>query len=361
MQELLVTVGTDKGLFLLWSDTDRLDWRLEGPLLKGWKIHAVLLDHRSDPVLYATAGSGIYGPGIQVSRDLGKTWRELEHPPQYPEDVPHQVNAIWCLTPGAAGEPGTLYAGVDPAGLFVSRDGGNHWEEMPGLSRHPSREEWVGGLGGLCCHSVLVDPENPSRLWVGISAVGVFRSEDGGRTWTIRNEGLEKVIESKSHPEIGVCVHRLLLDPKRPDRLFQQNHRGVFRSTDGGDTWSRIENGLPHRFGFPMVLNPLDPSHLFIVPQESDEARIIPDGQLTVYRSKNAGESWHPLRRGLPKQSFAGVLRHAMGVDGLQPCGLYFGTTGGQLLHSRDNGDQWRTFDYHLPRINTVTAYVVKR
>ncbi len=359
MKHSLLTVGTEKGLFLFWSDTKREQWRMEGPCLKGWMVQDVLLDCRSRPTLFAPVSSFIYGSGIHVSEDFGVTWREIENPPQYPESSSHKVEAIWTLTPGPVDEPDVLYAGVDEAGLFISRDRGDHWENLPGLSEHPTREEWMGGKGGLCCHSVLADPTNPKRIWVGISAVGVFRTDDGGENWITQNDGLEIVIPGKNHPDIGTCVHRLVLDPTDPKRLFQQNHRGVFRSIDAGDTWQRIETGLPHKFGFPMSLDPNSPETLYLIPQESDEFRLIPGGELTVYRSTDRGDSWHPSGNGLPKDSFAGVLRQAMTVD--SEGGVFFGTTGGQLFFSTDRGDHWQELPQRLPRINSVSIQNVER
>ncbi len=356
MKTVLLSVSTEKGLFLFTSDENRQDWKIEGPLLKGWSVSDTLLDTRQSATLFAAVSSAFYGSGLHVSDNLGKSWREIETPPQYPEGSEHEVTAIWTVVPGPSNQPKTLYAGVDPAGLFVSRDHGEHWELLPGLSGHPSRGEWMGGKGGLCCHSVLVDPKNPDRLWTGISAVGVFRSEDGGQSWSTRNDGLEIVVPGEHHKEIGTCVHRLVLDPTNPDRLYQQNHRGVFRSQDGGDSWQRIETGLTHTFGFPMVLNPDNPETLFIIPQESDEYRLIPDGVLKVYRSEDAGNSWSPLNEGLPGNSYTGVMRQAMAIDGHKSCGVYFGTVGGQVHYSTNNGNQWQTLPHQLPRINAVSV-----
>ncbi|QPJ63622.1 MAG: exo-alpha-sialidase [Candidatus Nitronauta litoralis] len=358
MKDVFLSVSTEKGLFLFSSDLERNNWEMRGPLLKGWSVSDTLFDFRKKPRIYAAVNSPFYGPGIHLSEDLGDSWREIKNPPQYPQDSPYEIESIWTIVPGTRDQPDTFYTGVDPAGIFVSHDCGEHWELLDGLSGHPSREEWMGGKGGLCCHSVLVDPQNPARLWAGISAVGVFRSDDDGKTWSTKNEGLEIVIEGKTHKEIGSCVHRLILDPTNSEKLYQQNHRGVFRSNDAGDTWQRIESGLPHKFGFPMVINPNDPGTLFIVPQESDEYRVIPDGNLRVYRSVDSGDTWQALTNGLPQQSFTGVLRQAMTVDGLDRCGVYFGTISGQVHYSTNNGDQWQTLPCQLPRINAVSVFI---
>ncbi len=333
---------------------------MQGPLLKGWSVSDTLFDCRDKPVFFAAVNSPFYGPGLQVSKDLGDTWRAIESLPQYPKESPYEVESIWTIVSGTEDQPDIYYAGVDPAGVFVSRDRGEHWELIPGLSDHPSREEWIGGKGGLCCHSVLVSPDNPARLWAGISAVGVFRSDDSGHSWSTKNEGLEKVIEGKTHKEIGSCVHRLILDPTDPNKLYQQNHRGVFRSNNAGDTWQRIGTGLPHKFGFPMVINPREPDTLFIVPQESDEYRLVPDGNLRVFRSRDSGNNWEPLSEGLPDKSYTGVLRQAMAVDGFSDCGVYFGTIGGQIHFSTNNGDRWQTLPCQLPRINAVSVFTAE-
>lgn len=352
----LVMVGTEKGAFFFHGDAAGERWEVEGPIMKGWKVFEVALDRRGDPTLYAAVGSWVYGPNIQVSRDLGKTWAQVEHGPKYAKDSPLKLNNIWTVVPGAASEPQVLYAGVEQAGLFVTRDGGVRWEEVTGISQHETRADWVPGAGGLCCHSICVHPLNPQRVWVGISAVGVLRTDDGGVTWQVCNDGLTIVVEGKEHKKVGSCVHRLVLDPTNPDRLFQQNHKGVFRSTNGGDTWERIENGLEGWFGFPMVMHPHDPATLFIIPEESDEFRMPKDGQLKVFRSTDRGDSWTPLTKGLPGHFYAGVMRQALAMDDTPEGGIYFGASGGQVFASVDNGDHWRRLPATLPRILSVNA-----
>ena len=360
MARVLVMVGTVKGAFFFFSNEARQDWTIEGPLLKGWEVSNLTLDRRRAPTVYAGVGHYVYGPTIQVSHDFGRNWIQQEHGPRYGEGSGHKLNRIWCVVPGHASEPEVLYAGVDEAGLFVSRDGGVHWREVEGLSRHPTRGEWGPGAGGLCCHTVLVDPSDKDRIWVGISAVGVFRTDDGGATWKVRNEGLPVAAESKEFDNIGSCVHRMVQSPDDPQVLYQQNHQGVFRSTDSADSWQPIQVGLPSTFGFPMVMHPGDSKTLYTLPLESDEYRFFIEGKPTVYRTRDGGESWHPLRHGMPRgHSYVGVLRHALAADGLAQCGIYFGTSGGQIYYSRDAGESWQTMPAQLPRIQSVTAAVV--
>ena len=336
MPKTLVMVATEKGAFFIRSDEKRTAWTVSRPALKGWKVNNLLLDTRGAPVLYAAVGHFVYGPTVQVSRDLGATWEQQEHGPRFGEDNTSTLKNIWCIVAGPVDEPDVLYAGTDDAGLFISRDHGATWTELTGISQHPTRSEWMGGAGGLCLHSILLDKDNPKRIWVGISAVGVLRSEDGGETFQAANTGMPIVIEGKEFKNIGSCVHSMVQDPARPNRIFQQNHQGVLRTADGGDHWERIETGLTSKFGFPMVMDPHDTNRLYIVPQEADEYRIFQDGQPTVYRTTNAGDSWDPLRKGLPENCYSGVLRHAMAVDNHASAGVYFGTSGGQVFYSID-------------------------
>ena len=364
MARVLVMAGTRKGAFFLWSDEARRDWQIEGPLIKGWEVSSLALDRRGDQAVYAGVGHFVYGPTIQVSRDFGRTWKQIEHGPRYAQDSDVKLNRIWTVVPGHASEPGVLYAGVDEAGLFVSRDGGVHWREVETLSQHPTRSEWAPGAGGLCCHTVLVDPADKDRLWLGLSAVGVFRTEDGGATWEVKNEGLPIAAESEEYDNVGSCVHRLVLSPDEPGVLYQQNHMGVFRSSDAGDSWQAIHDGLPSEFGFPLVIHPGDSKTLYVMPLESSEYRFFIDGKPVVYRSRDRGESWQPLAAGLPGgHSYVGVLRHGLAADGLGDgaggCGIYFGTSGGQVFYSRDDGDSWHAMPVQLPRILSLAAAVV--
>jgi photosystem II stability/assembly factor-like uncharacterized protein len=362
MNKTLVLVGTRKGAFFLWSDAARREWRIEGPILKGWEVQDLTLDtRRGRPELFAAVGHFVYGATVQHSLDFGRSWTQIEYGPEYPDGAGSQLKRIWCIEPGHPSEPEVLWAGVDEAGLFVSEDGGESWREVPALRQHSTREGWMPGLGGLCCHTVCIDPGDPRRMWLGISAVGVFRTTDRGESWQVANEGLPIVSPAKDFRDIGSCIHRIVVSPDEPGVLYQQNHRGVFRSRDGADSWQRIEAGLPATFGFPIVLDPRRSRTLYVLPQESDEYRFFPDGQLAVYRSQDGGDSWHALTHGFPAgPAYTGVLRNAMAVDGREACGIYFGTTGGQLFYSRDGGEAWHTMPCLLPRITSVTAVTVE-
>lgn len=358
MPRVSLLAGTRKGAFVLESDADRDEWTVHGPHLAGWKIADLYYDRPAER-LYAAVGHFVYGSTVQWSDDLGKNWEQAAESPAYPEESDRELNQVWTIVPSPH-DPDTLYAGVDEAGLFVSRDRGDTWSAVSGLNDHGTRDQWFPGKGGLCLHSILVDPDDPDRMWVGISAVGVFRTVDGGDTWTLQNDGLELVDQDLAEGPVGSCVHRVVLDPTDPDRLFQQNHRGVFRSADGADTWERIDEGLPSTFGFPMVVHPSDPGTLYTVPLESDERRMAIDGRPAVYRSSDAGTSWERIVTGLPGRAWVTVLRQAMAVDTLDPAGVYVGTTGGDVYASNDAGDSWTPIDCRLPRIFSLNAVVLE-
>jgi hypothetical protein len=343
-----VIVGTAKGAFVLSPEQDRAHWKIEGPLFKGWKVTAAARDPQGRYLL-GTA-SDVYGPAIQTSEDL-RSWKQIEHGPEYPAGGP-KLKQIWTLVPGT----GRWYAGVDEAGLFASEDG-RGWKPMEGLNHHPTREAWVPGAGGLCAHTLLEDRTNPKRLWCGISAVGVFRSDDGGATWSLRNSGVPAMLEDPVHKDIGRCVHALAQDPKDANTLYRQDHAGMFRTRNGGDTWERIENGLSSRYGFPLALDRRT-RRLYCVPLESDESRMMAKGEIRVYRSADQGASWEPLSEGLPERTYTGVLRSALAADSLEPCGIYLGTTSGTIHVSRNGGESWQTLPCTLPRILCVAALV---
>lgn len=348
--DINLLVGTVKGAFLLSSDSAREDWKVEGPLLKGWKVTAASRGNDGDYLL--GSASFVYGPAVHRSRDL-RDWRQVESSPRYAEDSGFKLEQIWTF--GRAGE--RLLAGVDQAGLFASDDGGETWQLVEGLTDHETRSNWYPGFGGLCAHSVLSDPKDPARLWVGISAVGVFRSEDGGLNWKAKNQGVPAIIEDEKHADIGYCVHALAQDPDDANTIYRQDHKGMFRTRDGGDNWERTENGLPSGFGFPLVIDRRT-KNLFAFPLESDEYRIPVDGNFKVWRSRDGADSWEGLQRGLPAEHFyAGVLRTAMATDDLDPCGVYLGTTSGSLHTSNDGGESWRTLPCTLPRILTLEAF----
>lgn len=359
MATVALLVGTRKGAFVLESDGDRSDWTVRGPSLAGWDVANLTYDDRGDPEVYAAVGHFVYGPTIHRSTDLGDSFEQVPSGPSFPEDDGRELNQVWTVERGRADDPDHLYAGVDEAALFETRDGGDTWTEVAGLTDHSTRDSWFPGKGGLCCHSICRDPTDPDRLWVAISAVGVFRTEDGGESWTLCNDGLAVTAPDEDHDGLGSCVHRLVRDPTDPDRLYQQNHDGVYRTTDGADTWERVDDGLPSSFGFPMGLHPRDPETLYTVPLQSAEQRWVIDGEPAVYRSTDAGDSWERLADGLPTEAWVTVLRHAMAVDDRDPAGVYVGTTGGTIHASRDGGDTWDALDVSLPRINSLTATVV--
>ena len=357
-RKIVLLIGTVKGVFLYHSDERRTEWQLTGPHLGGWEVFSLCGDSRNGRILAGT-GNFMLGPTIRTSRDFGASWEPVKRDPKFPEGSKYELKHIWQIVAGHPAQPGTWFAGVDDAALFVSRDDGSTWSEVDGLTSHPTRPRWVPGFGGLCLHSVLVDPSNDRRLWVGISAVGVLRSEDAGETWTLCNEGLHNVApEFVPDPEMGRCVHKMVLDPRRPGVLYMQFHGGVFKSDNAADSWTRISAGLPHDFGFPMAVT--QRGDVFVVPLLSDENRVVPDGALKVWRSRDEGRSWRAMTSGLPqKEHYVGVLRDAMTADPFSPAGVYLGTTGGELFCSRDDGDSWHKLPAQLPRITTLKTWVV--
>jgi photosystem II stability/assembly factor-like uncharacterized protein len=355
--KVTLLVGTARGAFFFHSDAGRQNWEMTGPHLDGWEIYSLYGDNHRRNRVFAGTSHFVYGPTIRVSDDFGTTWTQVEASPSYSEESGFTLNRIWQIAPGHATQPQTLYAGVDEAGLFASRDGGMTWDEVTGLTQHPTRDEWAPGNGGLCLHTILVDPSNPRRMWVGISAVGVFRTDDGGETWKACNNGLPQLATGVRTQEVGRCVHKIVLDPKDTNTLYCQFHGGVFKSTDAADSWQPIENGLPSNFGFPMGVTAA--GDLFVIPLESDIQRHVKDGRLRVYRSRDGGSSWSEAGQGLPDQPhYVGVLRDALAVDTLDPAGIYFGTSMGEVFYSPDAGESWSCLPAHLPRITSVKAWV---
>ena len=353
---VVLLIGTVKGVFLYHSDESRTNWRLTGPHLGGWEVFSLCGDPRANRVLAGTVHY-MHGPNIRTSTDLGATWEPIKGNPRFAAGTKAELKHIWQIVPGHASQPGTWYAGVDDAALFVSRDDAQTWTELTGLTSHPTRPRWVPGFGGLCLHSILVDPTNARRLWVGISAVGVFRSDDAGGTWKLCNAGLHNVAPGFiKDDDMGRCVHKMVLDPEKPGVLYLQYHGGVFKSEDAAESWTRISAGLPNDFGFPMAATARD---LFVVPLLSDENRVVPDGALKIWRSRDRGRTWRALTSGLPqKDHFVGVLRDALAADSLSPAGVYFGTTAGELFCSKDDGDTWAKLPAQFPRITTLKAWV---
>lgn len=343
-------VGTGKGGFWVSSD-DRRAWKVSGPFFKGWKVTAGV--RLADGRYMAAVASDIYGPALHVSRD-GEDWEQLPNGPAYPDGSDRRLRQVWTLRENR----GVVYAGVQDAGLFTSSDGGESWDAVAGLNEHPSRAAWMPGAGGLCAHALLFDDRDPDRMWCGISAVGVFRTDDGGATWTPRNEGVPAALEDEHHKGIGTCVHALAQDPDDPDRIFRQDHLGMFRSGDGANRWERNERGLDAAFGFPIVIDRTS-KFLFAVPLEADQYRVPPGGALQVFRSTDAGDSWHSASGGLPAaDAYGTVLRGAMAVDNLEPGGVYMGTTAGTLHVSADLGESWTNLPVTLPRILHLSAWV---
>jgi photosystem II stability/assembly factor-like uncharacterized protein len=358
-RKVTVLVGTTRGSFFFTADEDRKKWDMTGPHLDGWEIYSLLgnSDHTNGNRIFAGTSHFVYGPTIRVSNDLGANWTQVEAGPRYSQNSGFKLNRIWQIVPGHPSEPDTLYAGVDEAGLFVSRDGGTTWDEVTGLTQHPTRAEWGPGNGGLCLHTILIDPSNAKRMWVAISAVGVFRTDDGGQTWKVCNKGLPQVETGVRNQEVGRCVHKIVLDPKDSNTLYMQFHGGVFKSTDGADYWEAIESGLPGNFGFPMGIT--GAGDLFVIPLESDIQRHVKDGELQVYRSRNGGSSWESTRNGLPEQpQYVGVLRDALAVDNLEPAGVYFGTSMGEVFFSPDAGESWDRLPGQFPRITMIKTWV---
>ncbi|MBW3628921.1 MAG: glycoside hydrolase [Gemmatimonadetes bacterium] len=355
--QVVVLVGTTKGAFFYHSDENRREWRMTGPHLGGWEVYSLYGDERHPGRVYAGTSHWVYGTTVRVSDDLGEGWREVVGSPKYPEGSGFELKRIWQIVPGAPSEPGTLLAGVEEAGLFISRDDGATWSEVTAISGHPTRSKWFPGGGGLCLHTILVDPRNAKRWWIGISAVGVFRTEDGGESFKVCNQGLPGVPTGQPDTGIDRCVHKMVLDPADSNTLYMQFHGGVFRSTDGADNWVAMDEGLPSVFGFPMVVT--RSGTRFIMPLESDQQRVMKDGKLQVYRSGKGSSAWEPVGKGLPEEpQYVGVLRDAMAVDSLDPAGVYFGTTMGEVFYSPDEGESWNQLPGQLPRITHVKTLV---
>ncbi|WP_439580472.1 WD40/YVTN/BNR-like repeat-containing protein [Elioraea sp.] len=354
---VVVLVGTKKGAFLIESDAARRSWSLRGPFCEAWPINHVIAEPGTGRIL-AGGGNEWFGPAVWASDDLGATWTHSSNGMAYGEGEP-PIRSVWSL----AATNGSVYAGVEPAGLFRSADRGETWDHVSGLREHPSRPHWQPGAGGLILHSLVIDPADDRRLWVGISAGGVFHSADGGARWEPRNRGTRADFnpEDQRYPEHGQCVHCLVKAPGPPDLLYQQNHCGMYRSADGGKSWQSIEAGLPSSFGFPAATHPRDPDTLYLVPLNGDSAgRYVPDGKVAVWRTRDGGANWQDLREGLPQRNaYLNVLRQALATDRLEPAGVYFGTGTGALFASADEGDSWACIAEHLPTITSVETLVL--
>jgi photosystem II stability/assembly factor-like uncharacterized protein len=387
MSHLRLLVGTKKGAFVLTSDGARQDWKVSGPFFAGWEVYHLKASPADPNRIYASQSSGWFGQIIQRSDDGGQTWStpgskpdELKGPEGFPKGEsnkftylgnvgthkwydgtqhPWEFKRVWHIEPSLT-DPDVAYAGVEDAAIFKTKDGGRTWTELPGL-RQARGELWQPGAGGMTVHTILLDPKNPQRLFVAISAAGAFRTDDGGATWKPINRGLKSNYELPDPTAaVGHCVHRIALHPSRPNVLFMQKHWDVMRTDDAGEQWHEVSGNLPSDFGFPIDVHAHEPDTVFVVPIKSDSEHYPPEGKLRVYRSKVGGNEWEPLTRGLPQSNcFVNVLRDAMSVDSLDPCGIYFGTTGGQVYGSADGGDSWTAIVHDLPPVYSVEAHVV--
>jgi len=356
---VLLAVGTKRGLFLLTSQ-DRKQWQVQATSLKGHRVFSATLDQRNSPRLFAADNGDFFGAFLRYSDNFGETWQDARQGIEFPQESEQKLKNIWTIVPGRADEPETVYAGTDPAALWVSHDRGETWEPNTGLLSHPTHDRWEPGAGGLCLHTIIPDPTNASRMWIGISAVGCMRSDDGGRSWTFANKNVPANFLPEKYPEFGQCIHRLIQHPTKPEVLYQQNHCGLFKSLNAGDDWIDMQSNLPSEFGFPIALDIHNPDTVFVVVEDSYHRHNV-DEHFTVYRSQNAGEHWEPLTNGLPAGPgvVLGVLRHGMCTDTQDPCGVYVGTNTGQLFASNDRGESWNLIADFLPSIYSVSATVL--
>jgi photosystem II stability/assembly factor-like uncharacterized protein len=395
MSGVRLLVGTRKGAFILTSDEKRKDWKVDGPHFAGWEIYHVKASAVDPNRLYASQTSAWFGQIIQRSDDGGKTWIQPGTPPGEPTTTPNgmpkgesnkfvydtspetgkpltthmwydgtqhpwEFKRVWHLEP-SLGDPNHVYAGVEDAALFESKDGGHTWQELAGLRGHGTGPKWQPGAGGMCLHSILLDPKNSKRMFIAISAAGAFRTDDGGKTWKPINQGLHSQYIPDPKAEVGHCVHHIAMHPKRPNTLFMQKHWDVMRSDDAGDSWREVSGNLPSDFGFPIDIHAHEPDTIFVVPIKSDSEHFPPDGKLRVYRSRTGGNEWEELTKGLPQRDcYVNVLRDAMTVDSLDSCGVYFGTTGGQVYGSSDGGDTWNAIVRDLPAVLSVEVQTLQ-
>src|SRR6058998_1077384 len=389
MSGVRVLAGTRKGAFILTSDGTRNKWKVSGPHFAGWEMYHLKGSPADPNRLYASQSSGWFGQIIQRSDDGGRTWHQPGTPPgeptttpegmpkaesnkfvydtspetgkpltthQWYDGTPHpwEFKRVWHLEPSLT-DPDTVYAGVEDAAIFRTTDGAKSWQELPGLRGHKSAPDWQPGAGGMCLHTIILDPTNPQRIFAAISAAGAFRSDDAGKTWRPINHGLRSEGIPDPDAEVGHCVHRIAMHPSRPNVLFMQKHWDVMRSEDAGDSWHEISGNLPSDFGFPIDVHPHEPNTIYVVPIKSDTEHFPPEGKLRVYRSRNGGNEWEALTNGLPQRDcYVNVLRDGMAVDALDPCGVYFGTTGGQVYGSANGGDTWSALVRDLPPVVSV-------
>ncbi len=365
MSKVRVLVGTRKGAFILTSDGKRKDWQVDGPFFGGWEIYHL----KGSPVdpnrIYASQASDWFGQVIHRSDDGGKTWTTVGNEFAYEGEVgthqwfdgsekPWAFKRVWHLEPDLK-DPDVVYAGVEDAALFRSADGGQTWQELSGLRQSSTGGLWQPGAGGLCLHTIILDPSDPQRMFIAISAAGAFRTDDGGQTWRPINQGLHSEYIPDPNAEVGHCVHRIAQHPAQPNVLFMQKHWDVMRSDNAGDSWYEISDNLPSDFGFVVDIHAHDPNTVYVVPIKSDSEHYPPEGKLRVYRSRAGGDGWEALTKGLPQSNcYVNVLRDAMSIDRLDPCGVYFGTTGGQVYASADARDNWMPIVRDLPAVLSV-------
>ncbi len=365
MSQVRVLVGTAKGAFVLTSDGKRKQWDIGGPHFGGQEIYHLKGSPVQPDRIYASQGTDWFRQVMHRSDDGGKTWETVGNefkydgetgPHQWYDGTPHpwEFKRVWHLEPSLT-DPDTVLAGVEDAAMFRSSDGGKTWQELPGLRSHSTGSKWAPGAGGLCLHTILVDPSNPGRMVIAISAAGAFRTDDGGQSWRPINRGLKSEYIPEPEAEIGHCVHHIAMHPSRPEVLFMQKHWDVMRSDDGGESWQEISGNLPSDFGFVIDVHAHEPETTYVIPIKSDSQHFPPEGKLRVYRSRTGGNEWEALTNGLPQRDcYVNVLRDAMSVDKLDPCGVYFGTTGGQVYASADAGDSWVPIVRDLPRVMSV-------
>lgn len=346
---VLLLVGTKRGLFTFTSDENRDTWHSSGPHLIGREVYHAVLDP-TDNTVWAATDHAVWGAHLHTSSDFGETWQLLEAAPHFPDE---SLKAIWYVLP--IGQ--RIYAGIEPAGLFVSDDRGASWRGVDSLNEHPTSDTWQPAGGGLALHSIIADGE---RMYCAVSAGGVYRSDDSGASWRALNKNVRADFQPEKYPEAGQCVHKLLLHPRDRNRLYQQNHCGVYRSDDAGENWVEITKGLPSDFGYALALDAHDPQTVFVIPEESSHMRATIDGKLRVYRSRDGGSTWEPFTSGLPQENaYVSILREGMCADDLDPCGVYFGTSSGHLFVSSDRGESWRMLAGFLPKILSVSVAVL--
>lgn len=365
MSGVRVLVGTRKGAFILTSDEARKDWKVEGPLFSGWEIFHVKGSALNPNRLYASQSNGWFGQIMQRSDDGGKTWEAIGKDFVYDgvpgthmwydgTQHPWEFKRVWHVEP-CIHDADTVYAGVEDAALFRSTDGGTTWHELSGLRGHKTGSQWQPGAGGMCLHTILQSPADPLRMVIAISAAGAFRTDDGGESWKPINRGLVSNFMPEPTAEVGHCVHRVACHPSRPDVLFMQKHWDIMRSDNAGDDWTEVSGNLPSDFGFPIDVHAHEPETIYVVPIKSDSEHFPPEGKLRVYRSRTGGNEWEALTNGLPQEDcYVNVLRNAMAVDRHESCGVYFGTTGGQVYASADSGDTWNAIVRDLPAVLSV-------